>query len=94
MPLYELQTAPPYTLPDAETWDSVEPAQVQELLRLLLSRHGITGGACARMLRADPRKVREWVGGKTPVPYPHWYVLIDKINRSATAEETMREAAP
>lgn len=93
MSLYELPTAPPYALPDAEVWGEIEPEQVQGLLRAVLSRHGITGGGCARMLRTDPKKVREWIGGKTHVPYPHWYVLLDKINRLESAQSTTREPA-
>lgn len=79
----------PYPLPVAEDWQGVRP----ETVAMILTRHQLTAGDCARMLSMkNSRKVREWIGGTLDVPYPYWYCLLDKINR--LDDQTHRSPAP
>ncbi len=86
---FDLYTTPPYPLPEATSWGGITGDQFGDLLR----KHHLSGSACARLVGANPRKVREWIGGERAVPFPHYYVLLDKINRGELTPPAQRGTA-
>ncbi len=60
-------------LPYSHGW--IEPTG--EEVKLILKLAGnLTGGAAAKLLGLrEPRTIRRWTGGTTPIPYSAWAIL-------------------
>lgn len=55
-------------------WARPTPDEVRELLR----SQGWTGAAAAEVAGVNPRTVRKWVGGESPISYDCWRSLIER----------------
>ena len=59
-------------------------------IRALLATAQLTQAAAAAYLRVDPRTVRNYVAGKTAIPYPHLFllqVLAEKAEQDGVSDD-------
>lgn len=78
--------APPSTAQVSEWGSPVQGRTQQDVLRAIMTRHGLSGARVGQMVGVDGRSVRRWLAdpesrGFRWMPYAAWHTLIAKLSK-------------